>query len=293
MLPLQQSNTQCQVSGIHPRSAGLQWAWAFVLLWLCHPRHRQIVSWAQTSSGISRLLRPSVYLGCTFRNSLPWALISSSDLSHGAQHLSMAPLIFAFPVQQKLNCLQRPLSWCGAKPRGLSMTLSNSVALRLPKPPPTKWEARTHSQVGLTSLRCRLYQSHTLSGQQLCVNSGRNLPRFHLNNIGLFLITAAGLSVTGKELNCPSKGFTLVVLVSCYSQSTLQPQMARNHLYVTQNTIHLVLIKSCRDCQTSLKNFTSQASTICTVFNVPIFQIPTSLSPSISKHWRAYSSPKF
>lgn len=49
MLPLPQSTTQCQVSGIHPRSAGLQRAWAFVLLRLCHPQHIQIVSWAQTA----------------------------------------------------------------------------------------------------------------------------------------------------------------------------------------------------------------------------------------------------
>lgn len=108
MLPLQQSNTQCQVPGIHPRSSGLQRAQALVLLWLCHPRHIQIVSWVQTPSGISRLLRPSVYLGCTFRNSLPWALFRGSDLSHGAQHLSMTPLIFVLPVQLRLNCLQWP-----------------------------------------------------------------------------------------------------------------------------------------------------------------------------------------
>lgn len=47
--------------------------------------------------------------GLYFRKSLPWALFSGSDLSHGAQHLSMTPLIFIFPVHLRLNCLHWPL----------------------------------------------------------------------------------------------------------------------------------------------------------------------------------------
>ena len=140
-------------------------------------------------------------------------------------------------------------------------------------------------------------QSHSAKPQlplehSFCVLTLKKLPRFHLSDGGFFSIIANFLAPADQhQLSQESKGFTSVVLVSCYPQLILQPQLTRTT--DSQLKIPNIPYKSLNDSQTSLWNSQPRPPLSAGLSTFFSSQLPQNSSPSFEFSLSGFSSPKF